>query len=142
MFRKLVIGVLGLSMGAGVIGCESHAGRGALLGGAAGAGVGAIIGNNSRGRTGAGAAIGGAAGALGGALIGNEIDKKEARERGSYRDRDYYESRRPDYREDYYDRSPPPPPRYEDRGDYYEYRSYRSYGPGGSSYYESRRYRD
>jgi hypothetical protein len=71
---------------AGVAGCESNAGTGALIGGAAGAGIGAIIGHNSHGRTGSGALIGGAAGAIGGALIGNEMDKKEAAER---RDRDY-----------------------------------------------------
>ncbi len=51
-------------MGMGAVGCESHAGNGALIGGVAGAGVGAIIGNNSKGRTAEGAVIGGAAGAI------------------------------------------------------------------------------
>ena len=61
------------------MGCESKAGTGALIGGAAGAGLGAIIGHNSHGRTGSGALIGGAAGAIGGALIGNEMDKNDRR---------------------------------------------------------------
>src|SRR5688572_18247934 len=76
-------GILAAALAAGVIGtgagCESHAGNGALIGGAAGAGIGAIIGNNSKGRTAEGALIGGAVGALGGGLIGNEMDKKQAR---------------------------------------------------------------
>src|SRR3954454_18431564 len=85
---------------AGIGGCETKAGTGALVGGAAGAGLGAIIGHNSHGHTAGGAAIGGVAGALGGALIGNELDKKDrqeqqARERDYYRDRDY--NRAPGY---------------------------------------------
>jgi uncharacterized protein YcfJ len=96
-------GILAAALAAGVIGtnagCESQAGNGALIGGAAGAGIGAIIGNNSHGRTAEGALIGGAAGALGGALIGNEMDKKEAREE---REHDRYERdvRRDRYRQD------------------------------------------
>jgi len=62
---------------AGVVGCETKAGTGALIGGAAGAGIGAIVGHNSHGRTGSGALIGGAVGAIGGALIGNEMDKAD-----------------------------------------------------------------
>src|SRR5436305_12256758 len=77
-------------LGAGVMGCETKAGTGALVGGAAGAGIGAIIGHNSHGRTGSGALIGGAVGALGGALVGNEMDKadrrKAEREDVSYRE--------------------------------------------------------
>ena len=71
-------------------GCETKAGTGALVGGAAGAGIGAIIGHNSHGRTGSGALIGGAVGALGGALIGNEMDKSDRRKDDDdrYRDRD------------------------------------------------------
>jgi len=92
----VVLGVLS----AGMLGCESKAGTGALVGGAAGAGLGAIIGHNSHGHTAGGAAIGGVAGALGGALIGNELDKKDrqeqqARDRDYYRDRDY--NRAPSY---------------------------------------------
>src|SRR5690348_5394624 len=87
MKKALVAGVACGTLLAGVAGCESNAGTGALVGGAAGAGIGAIIGHNSHGRTGSGALIGGAAGAIGGALIGNEMDKKEAAE--TRRDRDY-----------------------------------------------------
>jgi len=68
--RKLVVtskGVAVTLLGSIVLGsssgCETKAGTGALVGGAAGAGVGAIIGNNSHGRTGSGALIGGAVGA-------------------------------------------------------------------------------
>lgn len=52
---------------------------GALLGSAAGAGLGAIIGHQS-GETGKGAAIGAGAGALGGYIIGNEMDKSETQQ--------------------------------------------------------------
>jgi outer membrane lipoprotein SlyB len=78
--QKLVTASMGVILAAGSFGCSTNAGTGALVGGAAGAGVGAIIGHNSHGRTASGAAIGGAVGAVTGALIGNEIDKKEARE--------------------------------------------------------------
>jgi outer membrane protein OmpA-like peptidoglycan-associated protein len=56
--------------------------KGALGGGALGAGLGAIVGNQV-GNTGAGIAIGSAFGLLGGALAGNQIDvaDAEARER-------------------------------------------------------------
>jgi hypothetical protein len=85
--RKALLSVVASgTLLAGVAGCESNAGTGALVGGAAGAGIGAIIGHNSHGRTGSGALIGGAVGALGGALVGNEMDKKDAEAR---RDRDY-----------------------------------------------------
>jgi len=67
-----------------VAGCQSNAGNGALIGGAAGAGIGAIIGNNSHGRTMEGALIGGAIGAIGGGLIGNEMDKNDARQRQAW----------------------------------------------------------
>ena len=84
----VVIGILSV----GMLGCETKAGTGALVGGAAGAGLGAIIGHNSHGHTAGGAAIGGVAGALGGALIGNELDKKDRQEQHE-RDRDYYRDR-------------------------------------------------
>lgn len=137
MKRNWMYGMgLAIALSAGATGCASQAGSGALLGGAAGAGLGAIIGHNSHDRATEGALLGGAIGALGGGLIGNEADKND-------RARSYDR-----YDEDYYDRRPPPPrrryERYDDHygGDgYYEYRSYRSYGPGRrSSYYESRRY--
>jgi len=75
-------------------GCQSNAGNGALIGGAAGAGIGAIIGNNSHHRTADGALIGGAIGAVSGAIVGNEIDKQQARQREAdeevYRENTYY----------------------------------------------------
>jgi len=77
-------------------GCATKAGTGALVGGAAGAGVGAIIGHNSHNRTGSGALIGGAVGAIGGALIGNEMDKSD-HNRERVEDRAY---------DDRYDRGP------------------------------------
>lgn len=64
-------------------GCEetkgamgSKTGKGALLGGLAGAGLGAIIGSQT-GNTGAGIAIGAASGALLGGLIGHHMQKQE-----------------------------------------------------------------
>jgi osmotically inducible lipoprotein OsmB len=51
--------------------------KGALVGGALGAGAGAIVGNQVHHHTRAGAAIGGAAGALGGAIIGDQSDAAE-----------------------------------------------------------------
>jgi surface antigen len=89
-----MLSVLSLAvLGAGIAGCETKAGTGALVGGAAGAGIGAIVGNNSHGRTASGAAIGGAVGAIGGALIGNEMDKKD-REAARQREYDDYHSGR------------------------------------------------
>src|SRR5436305_13024776 len=89
-------------LGAGVMGCETKAGTGALVGGAAGAGIGAIVGHNSHGRTGSGALIGGAVGAIGGALIGNEMDKADRRRERYYDDDRYYRDRGydRDYRDD------------------------------------------
>lgn len=52
--------------------------KGFLGGGAAGAGLGAIIGHQS-GDKAEGAAIGGAAGALGGAIIGDQMDAQRRR---------------------------------------------------------------
>ena len=94
--NRALIGVLSVAMlSAGLTGCESKAGTGAMIGGGAGAGLGAIIGHQS-GKTGQGALIGGAVGAIGGGLVGNEMDKndrrdREARERGrdAYQGADY-----------------------------------------------------
>src|SRR5881392_4114691 len=80
MNRALLSVVASGLLVAGVTGCETKAGTGALIGGAAGAGIGAIVGHNSHGRTGSGALIGGAIGAVGGALVGNEMDKKDKQE--------------------------------------------------------------
>ncbi|MCB0323443.1 MAG: hypothetical protein KDD69_07705 [Bdellovibrionales bacterium] len=50
--------------------------RGAVVGGAGGAGLGALVGSQS-GNTGAGAVVGGAAGAAAGGLLGHELDKDD-----------------------------------------------------------------
>jgi hypothetical protein len=55
----------------------SNTGKGALAGGAIGAGTGALIGQASGGKAGPGAVIGGAIGALAGGAIGNEEDRRE-----------------------------------------------------------------
>jgi uncharacterized protein YcfJ len=60
-----------------VVGCETNAQNDALLGGAIGAGAGAIIGHQSGHATG-GALIGGAVGGGTGYVVGNEQDKKQA----------------------------------------------------------------
>ena len=58
------------------IGCQTTpTQQGALLGGALGAGAGAIIGHQ-QGNQGEGALIGAAAGALTGALIGDQVDER------------------------------------------------------------------
>ncbi|HWA98819.1 MAG TPA: glycine zipper domain-containing protein [Pirellulales bacterium] len=63
-------------------GCASpyYTDRGALLGGAGGAGVGALVGSAS-GHAGTGALIGAGVGALSGGLVGNGLDQIEARNR-------------------------------------------------------------
>jgi len=62
-------------------GCRSpfYADHGALLGGLAGAGIGAAVGDHNNNAL-AGALIGGAAGTLTGAVVGNGIDNDIARE--------------------------------------------------------------
>ena len=140
--------VLTLLLGLGAVGCETHTGNAALLGGAGGALAGAAIGSHSHSRAGAGALVGGAIGALGGAVVGNEMDRQERDRyydggsgRGGYSrgryydDGDYYRVERRTYRPRYrrtvhYDDCPP---------GYYERRTYRSYGRGGR-YYESTYY--
>src|SRR6185436_3588967 len=84
-------------MGLGAVGCESHMGNDALIGGAAGAGIGALVGSMSHARAGEGALVGGAIGAIGGAIVGNEQDRRE-----HYRDHAYYDEsrRRPVYYEE------------------------------------------
>lgn len=47
--------------------------KGAVIGGLGGAGLGAVIGNQS-GNAGTGAVIGGVAGAVAGAIIGNQME--------------------------------------------------------------------
>ena len=76
----------------GLAGCADNTGNGALIGGAAGAGLGAIIGNNSHGRTAEGALIGGAVGAGGGALANKAREKHDVKKR-EQRDEGYYDHR-------------------------------------------------
>lgn len=80
-FAKMVAGLTVIAV---VVGCESKAGTGAIVGGLGGAAVGGVIGSYSHARAGEGAAIGAAAGAIGGALVGHAMDKadeKKAKER-------------------------------------------------------------
>jgi uncharacterized protein YcfJ len=65
------------AVGVFVVGCETNAQNDALLGGAIGAGAGAIIGHQS-GHAAGGALIGGAVGGGTGYVVGNEQDKKQA----------------------------------------------------------------
>jgi hypothetical protein len=91
MCNKLFRGALICLMGAGIVGCETKAGTGALIGGAGGAAAGGAIGSMSHARAGEGALIGAAVGAIGGALVGHamdENDKKEA-QKDRYADREY-----------------------------------------------------
>ena len=92
--KRKILGITVLSaLGLSTVGCASHAGNDALIGGAAGAGLGAIIGHNSHHRTAEGALIGGALGALGGGLIGNEQDRRDRYDDDGYRyeRRSYYD---------------------------------------------------
>lgn len=71
--RRILLGISMLAVLLSVAGCTTTpAGEGAVLGGALGAGAGAIIGNQS-GHAGEGALIGAGIGALSGALIGNAV---------------------------------------------------------------------
>jgi hypothetical protein len=120
MNKTTIRAVAAMLLGAVAVGCESQAGNGALIGGAAGAGIGAIIGNNSRGRTAEGALIGGAVGAVAGGVIGNEQDKANRRDQDRYRRDSYYE------RDSYRDR---------DADRYYDEREYRGAGPAPDDHY-------
>src|SRR5450432_1312162 len=88
MFSKLVRGSFVCVIGAGIIGCETKAGSGALIGGAGGAAVGGGIGSVSHSRAGEGALIGAAVGALGGALVGHSMDQED-QHNDRYAERDY-----------------------------------------------------
>jgi hypothetical protein len=73
--------------------CGPNATTGALVGGALGAGVGAIAGNQHHGHNGEGALIGAAAGAGIGAAVGNQKDQENRRRyeesQGYYRESNY-----------------------------------------------------
>jgi outer membrane lipoprotein SlyB len=72
--KRMWMAVAAVSMVLGIVGCENSAQTGALGGAAAGAGLGAIIDHDNRGR---GALIGAGVGALSGYIIGNEMDKAD-----------------------------------------------------------------
>jgi hypothetical protein len=57
--------------------CRTNAQTGSVFGAGLGSAVGAIIGNNSHGRTTNGALIGAGAGAILGYAVGNEMDKEQ-----------------------------------------------------------------
>lgn len=77
MVKSLVIILIIAVVGVGLIftcGCESDAQTGALIGTAAGAGIGQAIGHNTESTL-----IGAGVGAAGGYMIGNESDKKKTK---------------------------------------------------------------
>lgn len=78
MSRRIltVLAVAAIPFGAG---CSSmsNTGKGALVGGGVGAGLGALVDRATGGKGGAGAIIGGATGALVGGAVGNEEDQRE-----------------------------------------------------------------
>jgi hypothetical protein len=82
-FQQGMIGVLGGALLVTSIGCStplSTREKGALVGGGAGAGVGALIAGWP------GAAIGGALGAGGGALVGDQLQKRDRQQEGQARE--------------------------------------------------------
>ena len=79
-----ITAILGLSLMLAACASGPLSGRekGALAGGALGAGTGALIGKHAmHGKTAQGAAIGGAAGALGGWVIGDQVDASSRNDR-------------------------------------------------------------
>jgi hypothetical protein len=77
MLKTIITAALTLCVGMGTLvmsGCESDAQTGALIGTAAGAGIGQAIGHNTGGTL-----IGAGVGAAGGYLIGNESDKNKTK---------------------------------------------------------------
>lgn len=82
VMKKAGLIIAALLVGLALVGCSnplywSKRNQGAAIGGAGGAGLGAIAGSQV-GHPLGGAAIGGAAGAAAGALVGNELDKMGA----------------------------------------------------------------
>lgn len=78
---RMLAGLLVVSAAPFTTGCAgmSKTAQGAGIGGAVGAGTGALIGKATNGKAGQGALIGGAAGAVLGGLIGNDEDQKDKR---------------------------------------------------------------
>src|SRR6478609_9590920 len=104
MSRTLVKSVLILCTASSIIGCESKAGTGALLGGAGGAAVGGLIGSGSHARAGEGALIGAGVGALGGALVGHSMDKED--EKKAHDRQEYEAARSRQYSQNQYNQYP------------------------------------
>src|SRR5947209_940011 len=79
MTRRFLTIATGLAILPFAGGCStmSHTAEGAAVGGAAGAGIGGLIGAANHGKVGQGALIGGLAGAAIGGLVGNEKDMQE-----------------------------------------------------------------
>jgi uncharacterized protein YcfJ len=88
--KRLIALLLSLLMMVLIIGCSGEPlttrEKGTLLGGAAGAGAGALIGS-AAGHPGAGAAIGGVGGAVAGYAIGNHMQNEQ--DQRYYRNGDY-----------------------------------------------------
>jgi len=79
----LAMAALGIAASAWVlVGCQTRAQEGALVGGGLGAGAGAIIGSTS-GHAGGGALIGGAVGAVSGAVVGDQVDRRNRNQASS-----------------------------------------------------------
>jgi uncharacterized protein YcfJ len=78
--KKAFLFLICVALAVSNTGCASSPNRtaeGAVIGGAVGAGAGAIIGHQS-GETGEGAALGGLVGALAGSLVGSQVQKQPA----------------------------------------------------------------
>src|SRR5688572_32047399 len=121
MRASLKSGILIACLGLGAAGgCETMEDNpeasGAIIGGLAGAGVGAAVGGDDH-RT-EGALIGGAAGAGGGYLVGDQVDKKNDREEREDREELRRARARGDLDDDYYDYDRARPARSRDR--YYD----------------------
>lgn len=78
---KWIFPVLALALVAGSMqGCNTTPTQeGAVAGGLLGAAAGAVIGNQSKGRSGEGALIGAGVGALTGALVGDQVDEHRSK---------------------------------------------------------------
>lgn len=98
MKSRICRAALAILCSAGVIGCETKAQSGALIGGLGGAAIGGAIGSHSHARAGEGALIGAAVGAIGGALVGHGMDKADEKAAREYdRHPDAYSSQDPHY---------------------------------------------
>jgi hypothetical protein len=81
--KNLVSGIVSMIVIVVLVGCQTPEGRtdrtatGALMGGALGAGTGALIGNYAGHHTAGGAAIGGILGAIAGGAIGHGMDSQQ-----------------------------------------------------------------